>query len=166
MVCGNIERYQSMGDFPAEVDEGYIREAIREAEIAFSIGEVPIGAVIVCEGQIIARGHNLREITGDPTAHAEIIALREASQQKHHWRLSEAVLYTTLEPCPMCAGAMVQARIKRLVYGALDPKAGAAGSLMNIVQDERLNHRVEVTSGILAEECGEILKRFFKERRS
>jgi tRNA(adenine34) deaminase len=171
MVCGNIERYQLMnGDFKSEpqteVDEQYIREALREAEIAFSLGEAPIGAVIVCGSQILARGHNLRETSGDPTAHAEIIALREASKYKRHWRLTEAVLYTTLEPCPMCAGAMVQARIKRLVFGAKDPKAGAAGSLMNIVQDERLNHRLEVTAGVLAEECGEILKRFFKERRS
>lgn len=150
----------------AEVDEGYMREAIREAETAFLLGEVPIGVVIVCDSRIIARGHNLRETTGDPTAHAEIIALREASQLKRHWRLTETVLYTTLEPCPMCAGAMVQARIKRLVFGASDPKAGAAGSLINIVQDERLNHRLEVTSGVLADECGKILKRFFKERRN
>ncbi|MCL6589723.1 MAG: tRNA adenosine(34) deaminase TadA [Firmicutes bacterium] len=143
-----------------------MREAIREAETAFLLGEVPIGVVIVCDSRIIARGHNLRETTGDPTAHAEIIALREASQLKRHWRLTETVLYTTLEPCPMCAGAMVQARIKRLVFGASDPKAGAAGSLINIVQDERLNHRLEVTSGVLADECGKILKRFFKERRN
>ena len=154
------------GEFKTEVDEHYIREALREAEIAFSLEEAPIGAVIVCESRIVARGHNLRETSGDPTAHAEIIALREASKIKHHWRLTEATLYTTLEPCSMCAGAMVQARIKRLVFGAADPKAGAAGSIMNIVQNERLNHRLEVTAGVLAEECGDILKRFFRERRS
>jgi tRNA(adenine34) deaminase len=149
-----------------EVDQGFIREALLEAGEAARIGEVPIGALIVYEGRIIARAHNLKEKTGDPTAHAEILVLRNAAQLKEAWRLNGATLYTTLEPCPMCAGAMVLARIGRLVYGASDPKAGSAGTLMNIVQDPRLNHQVEITTGVLAEECGNILKEFFKKRRS
>jgi tRNA(adenine34) deaminase len=148
-----------------EMDEFFIREAFREAEKAGQKGEVPIGAVFVRENRIIARAYNLRETTGDPTAHAEILVLRAASSQSNHWRLSGGTLYTTLEPCPMCAGAMIQARIDRLVFGAHDPKGGAAGSLMNLLRDERFNHQVEITSGILAVECGTILKEFFKERR-
>lgn len=148
-----------------EMDQIFMREAITEAIKAAREGEVPIGAVIVFDNQIIARAHNLRETNGDPTAHAEILVLREAASLKKHWRLSGTTLYTTLEPCPMCAGAMVMARTKRLVYGASDPKAGAAGSLMNIVQDPRLNHRLEVTGGVLEEECRELLKDFFRERR-
>ncbi len=136
-----------------------------EAVQAAREGEVPIGAVIVLNNQIIAKAHNLRETNGDPTAHAEILALREAAGIKQHWRLLETTLYTTLEPCPMCAGAMVMARVSRLVYGASDPKAGAAGSLMNLVQDPRLNHRLEVTGGVLEKECRELLKEFFKKRR-
>jgi len=142
-----------------------MEEAIEEAIKAAREGEVPIGAVVVFNNQIIAKAHNLRETIGDPTAHAEILALREASRLKRHWRLLGTTLYTTLEPCPMCAGAMVMARIDRLVFGAFDPKTGAAGSLMNIVQDPRLNHRLEVTSGIKEAECRELLKEFFKERR-
>lgn len=148
-----------------EADQEFMREALAEAGKAARIGEVPIGAVIVYEEKIIARAHNLKETTGDPTAHAELLALRTAAQLRQGWRLSGATLYTTLEPCPMCAGAMVMARISRLVYGAMDPKAGSAGTLMNIVQDERFNHKVEITSGVLATECGNILKEFFRERR-
>ncbi len=148
-----------------EADQEFMGEALAEADKAARIGEVPIGAVIVYEEKIIARAHNLKETTGDPTAHAEILALRTAAQLRQGWRLSGATLYTTLEPCPMCAGAMVMARIGRLVYGAKDPKAGSAGTLMNIVQDERFNHKVEITSGVLATECGNILKEFFRERR-
>ena len=147
------------------VDCRFMREALAEADQAARIGEVPIGAVLVRNDQIIARAHNLRETSGDPTAHAEILALREAAETQRHWRLTGTTLYVTLEPCPMCAGALVQARVERLVYGAADPKAGATGSLMNLVQDDRLNHRVEVTSGVLATECGTILKEFFRERR-
>ena len=142
-----------------------MREALIEAAQAAAAGEIPVGAVLVSRERIVSRTHNRREASGDPTAHAEILALREAAALQKHWRLAEATLYVTLEPCPMCAGALVQARVKRLVYGASDPKAGAAGSLMNIVADARLNHRVEVTSGILAEECGRILKEFFQKRR-
>ncbi len=149
----------------AELDAEFMKEALAEAIQAADLGEVPIGALVVVDGQVIGRGHNLRENDGDPTAHAEIMAIRAAAAVRKHWRLANATLYTTLEPCPMCAGAMVQARVKRLVYGAADPKAGAAGSLMNIVQDGRLNHRLEVTAGILAEECGQILKDFFQKRR-
>lgn len=148
-----------------EKDQVFMQEAILEAGEAARKGEVPIGAVIVLNDQIIAKAHNLREITGDPTAHAEVLALREAAKVKRHWRLLGATLYTTLEPCPMCAGAMVMARITRLVYGASDPKAGAAGSIMNIVQDLRLNHRLDVTGGVLEKECGELLKVFFKDKR-
>ncbi len=148
-----------------EADQEFMSEALAEAGKAAKIGEVPIGAVIVYEEKIIARAHNLKETTGDPTAHAEILALRTAAQLRQGWRLSGATLYTTLEPCPMCAGAMVMARIGRLVYGAKDPKAGSAGTLMNIVQDERFNHKVEITSGVMATECGNILKEFFRERR-
>ncbi len=152
-------------DRQQETDEFFMREAIVEATKAAREREVPIGAVIVLNDQIIAKAHNLRETNGDPTAHAEILVLREAAKLKEHWRLLGTTLYTTLEPCPMCAGAMVMARVKRLVYGASDPKAGAAGSLMNIVQDLRLNHRLEVTGGVLEKECRELLKEFFKERR-
>jgi tRNA(adenine34) deaminase len=150
----------------AEMDRQFIREAMIEAEKAARIGEVPIGAVIVYDGEVVARAHNLRETTGDPTAHAELLVLRAAAERKHHWRLTDTTLYVTLEPCPMCAGAIVLARVKRLVYGACDPKAGAAGTLMNIVQDSRLNHQVEVASGVLATECGQILKDFFRNRRN
>lgn len=149
----------------ANEDEIFIREALIEAAKAAEMGEIPVGAIVVYQGEIIARAHNLRESISDPTAHAELLALREAARVRHHWRLNAAVLYTTLEPCPMCAGAMVLARIARVVYGAPDPKAGAAGSLMNIVQDLRLNHRLEVTAGVLEKDCALILKDFFRERR-
>lgn len=148
-----------------QMDQSYIQEALIEAEKAGRIGEVPIGAVFVWENRIIARAHNLRETNGDPTAHAEILVLRAASNHYQHWRLIGGTLYTTLEPCPMCAGAMIQARIDRLVFGAYDPKGGAAGSLMNLLRDERFNHQVEITAGIFEYECGKILKEFFKERR-
>jgi tRNA(adenine34) deaminase len=144
----------------------FMREALVEAEKAADLGEVPVGAVIVRDGAIIARAHNLRETTGDPTAHAELLVLQKVAKISKHWRLTGMELYVTLEPCTMCGGAMVLARIDRLIYGASDPKAGAAGSLMNVVQDGRLNHRVEVSAGILADECGKILKDFFKERRA
>ncbi|MTI58889.1 MAG: tRNA adenosine(34) deaminase TadA [Firmicutes bacterium] len=146
-------------------DEEYMRLAIIEAGKALEIKEVPIGAVVICKGEIIGRGYNLRENTNDPTAHAEIIALKNAATNLNDWRLDECSLYVTIEPCPMCAGAIVQARIKRLVYGAKDPKAGAAGSLYNIVRDKRLNHQVELKAGVLAEECGDLMKGFFRKLR-
>lgn len=164
---GNCSReHTGVVDGGAGQDELFIREALIEAEKAAKLDEVPIGAVIVSAGRIIARCHNRRETDGDPTAHAEILALRAASAVKGHWRLSGMTLYVTLEPCAMCAGAMVLARIDRLVFGAFDPKAGAAGSLMNLVQDDRLNHRMAVSGGVMAEECGQILKEFFRLRRN
>jgi tRNA(adenine34) deaminase len=151
-------------DVSAE-DERFLEAALAEARAAEDDGEVPIGAVVVFRGRIIGRGRNRVEATQDPTAHAEIIAIGAASQALKSWRLDDATLYVTLEPCHMCAGAVVQARLARLVYGARDPKAGACGSLAMVPQDLRLNHRVEVVSGVLAEECGTLLAQFFKKRR-
>jgi tRNA(adenine34) deaminase len=139
--------------------------AIAEAAAAVAHGDVPVGAVVVRDGAIIAARHNERELTGDPTAHAELLAVRDAAAVIGHWRLDDCTLVVTLEPCPMCAGALVNARLGRLVYGATDPKAGAAGSLMNLVADPRLNHRIPVESGLEAERCGQLLKQFFAERR-
>lgn len=147
-------------------DERYIEAALAEARAAQDDGEVPIGAVVVFRGRVIGRGRNRVEATQDPTAHAEIIAIGAASQTLKSWRLDEATLYVTLEPCHMCAGAIVLARLARLVYGARDPKAGACGSLAMVPQDLRLNHRVEVVPGVLAEECGALLAGFFQKRRS
>ncbi|MEN6430745.1 MAG: tRNA adenosine(34) deaminase TadA [Coriobacteriales bacterium] len=144
-----------------DADTAYMALALDEARMAAEAGEVPIGAVIVCEGAVVARAHNMRESCVDPTAHAEIVAIREASRRLQRWRLSDCTVYVTLEPCPMCAGAMHQARIERLVYGAPDPKAGAVGTLYDLSNDERLNHRFAVTRGILAEESAAMLKEFF-----
>jgi tRNA(adenine34) deaminase len=148
--------------------ELWMREAIAEANKALSADEVPIGAVVVHEptGRIIGRGHNRRENDHDPTAHAEIIALREAARALGHWRLLDCVLVVTLEPCPMCAGAAVNARIPRLIYGCSDPKAGAVRTLYRLCEDERLNHRVAVEEGVLAEECAELLRSFFRAQRA
>ncbi len=145
--------------------EKFMREAIAEAALAFQKGDVPVGAVAVRDGQIIGRGHNRKEELKDPTAHAEMIALREAAQTLGGWRLIGVTLYCTMEPCPMCAGAMVQARLPRLVYAVDDPKAGAAGSVVDLLRNERLNHRVEVTAGVLTEEAEELTQRFFQELR-
>ncbi|HHU30013.1 MAG TPA: nucleoside deaminase [Firmicutes bacterium] len=146
-------------------DQDFMREALLEAQKAYAKGEIPIGAVIVREGKIIARDHNRREELHDPTAHAEILVMRKAGEILGGWRLPETTVYVTIEPCPMCAGALVQARVGRLVYGASDPKAGAVDSLYNIVTDERLNHRLAVTAGVLAEEAGDLMRQFFKSRR-
>ncbi len=140
-------------------------EALRLAERAESAGDVPVGAIIVRGGEILGRGYNRREAACDPTAHAEILALREAAQGVGLWRLDGATAYVTLEPCPMCAGALVNARVARLVFGAQDAKGGACGSLFDITSDPRLNHRVQVTSGVLAEESARLLRSFFEERR-
>jgi len=140
-------------------------EALIEARAAATEGEVPIGSVVVAEGRIVGRGRNAREGRADPTAHAEVLALQEAARSLGRWRLSGATVYATLEPCPMCAGALVNARVDRLVYAVPDPKAGAAGTLFDIVRDARLNHRVVVESGVLAAECGELLREFFRSRR-
>jgi tRNA(adenine34) deaminase len=139
--------------------------ALEEAHRAGSWGDVPIGAVVARGEEVLARAANQRELLGDPTAHAEILVLRTASRAARVWRLSGTTLYVTLEPCAMCAGAAVLARVDRLVYGAPDPKAGFAGSLGDLVRDPRLNHRVEVTVGVLAEECGALLREFFARRR-
>lgn len=140
--------------------------ALAEARAAASEGEVPVGAVVVYEGRIVGRGHNRTETAQDPTAHAEILAIGAAAQTLKSWRLDGCDLYATLEPCHMCAGAIVLARIARLVYGARDPKAGACGSLAMVPQDLRLNHRAEVVPGVLAEECGAVLEGFFRSRRN
>jgi tRNA(adenine34) deaminase len=142
-------------------DERWMREAMAEARLAEAEGEVPVGAVIVHEGAIIGRGHNRRETTQDPTAHAEMIALREAAEALGSWRLIDSTLFVTLEPCPMCAGALVNARIPRVVWGCDDPKAGATRTLYAIGSDARLNHRFECVPGVLSEECGALLTRFF-----
>lgn len=146
-------------------DERFMQMALAEARAALEHEDVPIGAVIVREGVVIARAHNQRELLKDPTAHAETIALTQASAALGAWRLTGCTMFVTLEPCVMCAGALVLARIDRLVYGAVDPKAGACVSLYRIPEDERLNHRVSVAGGVLAAECGELLREFFRGRR-
>jgi len=150
----------------SRTDERMIRQAIAEAKAALDSEDVPIGAVVVHEGKIIGRGRNQRELLADPTAHAEMIAITAAAEALHSWRLVGCTLYVTLEPCVMCAGAIVNARIERLVFGADDPKAGACGSVYNVVQDDRLNHRALVESGILAQECGQLLRDFFACQRA
>jgi len=140
--------------------------ALAQARQAIEVGETPIGAVLVHEGAVLAAAHNRREIDFDPTAHAEMLVLRAAAQTLGRWRLSGCTLYVTLEPCAMCAGALVLARIDRLVFGAHDPKAGAVESLYRLVDDARLNHRVQVTGGVLAEACGSMLSEFFRAKRS
>ncbi|MFC7440204.1 tRNA adenosine(34) deaminase TadA [Laceyella putida] len=145
--------------------ERWMQEALLEAKKAEALGEVPIGAVIVKDGQVIGRGYNLREIRHDPTAHAEMIAIRQAAEHVGGWRLNDCDLYVTLEPCPMCAGAIIQARIRRVIYGTEDPKAGCAGTLMNILTDERFNHQTEVVVGVCKEACSSILTNFFRMLR-
>ncbi|MGF6953068.1 tRNA(adenine34) deaminase [Neobacillus sp. B4I6] len=146
-------------------DEDFMREAIKEAEKAEELKEVPIGAVIVIEGKVVARAHNLRENEQNAIAHAELLAIDQACKELRSWRLEEAVLYVTLEPCPMCAGAIMLSRVKRVVYGAADPKGGCAGTLMNLLEDERFNHQSEVIGGVLEKECGQILSDFFRKIR-
>jgi len=147
------------------MDETFMAEALAEARRAAAEGEVPIGAVLVAEGRIAGRGRNARERLQDPTAHAEVLALQEAARTLGRWRLTGSTMYATLEPCPMCAGALVNARVDRLVYGVADPKAGAVDTLFDVVRDPRLNHRLAVTRGVLADECGALLREFFRERR-
>lgn len=145
--------------------EHFIRLALQEAELALAENEVPVGAVITYGEQIIAAAHNQREQLRDPTAHAEMIAITQAAQSRGSWRLDGCTLYVTLEPCPMCAGAIVQARLPTVVYGAADPKAGAVRTLYQLLDDSRLNHRCLIVPGVLAEPCGQILTRFFVEQR-
>lgn len=147
------------------VDEQHMRNALTEARRALDHGDVPIGAVAVLDGRILAAAHNTRELTGDPTAHAEILALRAAAVRTGAWRLEGVTLYSTVEPCPMCAGALVAARVKRLVYGAPDVRCGAAWSIYNIPQDPRLFHRCEITAGVLEDQCAQLMEAFFAARR-
>jgi tRNA(adenine34) deaminase len=153
----------SSGLFPR--DEYYMRLALREAERALDHDDVPIGAVVVHEGEVVAAARNERELRRDPTAHAEILALREAAAHLDSWRLVDTVLYVTLEPCAMCAGAIVLARVPRVVYAADDPKAGAAGSVLDVLAEPRLNHRPAVARGLLADDAAELLRAFFASRR-
>jgi len=146
-------------------DYDFMKIALEEAEEAYRRGEVPVGAVLVREGNILARAHNSPIARNDPSAHAEMLVLRQAGEKISNYRMTGAELYVTLEPCVMCAGAIIQARLGRVIFGARDPKCGAVGSLYNILTDERLNHQVEITEGILREECGEILSRFFQQKR-
>ena len=151
---------------PGHKDEAYMRTALEEAARAGALGEVPVGALVVdCHGTVLARACNLRESIVDPTGHAEVLAIREAARVTGSWRLGNATLYVTKEPCPMCAGAIVNARIRRVVFGCLDEKGGAVLSLFRLLDDERLNHRVQVTSGVLAEEGRKLLQDFFRARR-
>lgn len=144
----------------------HMRMALAEAQAAFAENEVPVGAIITRDDQVLASAHNLRETLRDPTAHAEMIAITQAAESLGSWRLEGCTLYVTLEPCPMCAGAILQARIRTVVYGAPDPKAGAVHSLFQLLADPRLNHRCEIISGVLADPCGAILTRFFQQQRA
>jgi tRNA(adenine34) deaminase len=161
-----ITDYDPADELPdAEPHPHWMKLALAEAELAFGEEEVPVGAVILHQGRIIARAHNQREQLRDPTAHAEMVAITQAAAARQSWRLDDCTLYVTMEPCPMCAGAIVQARIPLLVYGAADPKAGAVHSLYHLLDDDRLNHRCAVVAGVLAEPCGQIVSRFFQKQR-
>ena len=148
-----------------DIDETFMNLAIDEAKKAEQMNEVPIGAVIVYQDKVIARGFNIRETSQSALSHAELIAIEEANQKLESWRLEKCTLYVTLEPCPMCAGAIIQSRIKRVVFGAYDPKAGCVGSLMNLLTEDQFNHQVDVTNGVLAKECSYLLTTFFKKLR-
>ncbi len=155
-----------MNEQKIQEKENWMRLAIEEAKRARDLEEVPIGAIVVLDNEIIGRGYNLRETTQDATTHAEMIAIKEACQKLGSWRLEEAQLYVTLEPCPMCSGAMILSRVKEVYFGAFDPKGGTAGTLMNLLEDERFNHQVHVEGGILEKECGTLLSNFFRELRA
>lgn len=150
---------------PSPEDAAFLRLALAQAASAAAAGEVPVGAIVVRQGVVIAAGENRAIRDNDPTAHAEIVALRAAGAALKNYRLSDCEMYSTLEPCPMCAGAMLHARLRRVIYGASDPKAGADGSVQQVLRNDRSNHRLDVTSGVLAEECGQILRDFFAARR-
>ena len=150
----------------SKMDLDNMRAALAEAQAALESGEVPVGAIVVAGGKVIAHGHNRSETDNDPSAHAEIVALREAARNAGNYRLTDATLYVTLEPCAMCMGALVQARVERLVFGAYDPKAGAAGSAIDLSDSPSFNHRFEINGGVLAEECGSLLKAFFESKRA
>ena len=148
------------------IDEKYMKEAIRQARKAYAIGEVPIGCVIVYKDKIIGRGYNRRMADKNTLSHAELIAIRKASRKMDDWRLEECTMYVTLEPCQMCSGAIVQSRMSRVVVGCMNPKAGGAGSILNLLQMKEFNHQAELTTGVLEEECSQMMKDFFKELRS
>lgn len=146
-------------------DYYFMTRALKQAEVAYKKGEVPVGAIVVKDGKVISRGYNLRETTNDPTAHAELLAMKKASKKLNSWRLSGCTLYVTLEPCPMCSGVIVNSRIDRVVFGAYDQKAGCCTTLYHLCNDERFNHRAEILGGVMEEECAKILSDFFKEKR-
>jgi len=150
---------------PTPFDEPWMALALEEAEATAREGEAPVGAVVVVDGEVVARGRNRREVDRDPTAHAELLAVRDAAVRLGRWRLSGATVYVTLEPCPMCAGALILARVDRVVFGAYDPKAGACGSVVNLFEAGRFNHRPDIVGGVMAEACGRVLTEFFAERR-
>ena len=149
----------------AELDRQFMQQALSQAKLAAAAGEVPVGAVLVRDGQIISTGFNRPITNSDPSAHAEMMALRAAAQSESNYRLPGTTLYVTLEPCTMCAGAMLHARVERVVFGAADPKTGAAGSVLNVFSEKQINHQTQVEGGIMGEECGQVLRDFFKERR-
>jgi tRNA(adenine34) deaminase len=159
----NVERCREVMN--REIDEQFMRMALVQARLAWEKGEVPVGAVLIRGGEVLSAAHNRLITDNDPSAHAEMLAIRQAAERLENYRLTETTLYVTLEPCIMCAGVMIHARIDRLVYGARDPKSGGVDSLYKLLQDERLNHRVDVTGGILEEICAEILSGFFREKR-
>ncbi|MBU3591884.1 tRNA adenosine(34) deaminase TadA [Polynucleobacter sp. 78F-HAINBA] len=149
----------------AELDRQFMQQALSQAKLAAAAGEVPVGAVLVRDGQVISTGFNRPITNSDPSAHAEMMALRAAAQSESNYRLPGTTLYVTLEPCTMCAGAMLHARVERVVFGAADPKTGAAGSVLNVFSEKQINHQTQVEGGIMGEECGQVLRDFFKERR-
>ena len=146
-------------------DYYFMERALNQAKVAYKRGEVPVGAVVVKDGKVISRGYNLRETTNDPTAHAELLAMKKASKKLNSWRLSGCTLYVTLEPCPMCSGVIVNSRIDRVVFGAYDQKAGCCTTLYHLCNDERFNHRAEILGGVMEDACAKILSDFFKEKR-
>lgn len=154
-----------MDEHKMKQDEKYMREAIKQAKKAYALGEVPIGCVIVYNDKIIGRGYNRRTIDKNTLAHAEMIAIKKASKKMNDWRLEDCVMYVTLEPCQMCSGAIVQSRMKKVVIGCMNPKAGCAGSIINLLQMEEFNHQVEIEIGVLGENCSKLMKQFFKELR-
>ena len=160
------DRNQNESCEASATDEKFMRQAIKQAKKAYALDETPIGCVIVHEGKVIGRGYNRRNTDKSPLAHAEITAIRKASRKIGDWRLEECTLYVTLEPCQMCAGAIIQARIPRVVVGCMNPKAGCAGSVLNLLHVERFNHQAELTTGVLEEECSGMMKQFFKELRA
>lgn len=146
-------------------DVAWMGQALEQARLAANAGEVPVGALVIRDGEIIGQGHNRNLLDQDPTAHAEIVALRQAAKHVGNHRLGGCIVYATIEPCSMCAGALIHARVSRLVYGASDPKAGAAGSVLQVINDARLNHKMEVTAGVLGQQCSELLQDFFRRKR-